>query len=188
MNTINFEDEELPHEIFLTTRQTTKLRNVFANNVSADLKLSKAQISKIIQSGGSFSSWLGNLVKETLAIIAISLGKDNLPGLVSNVTSNAINKFERKISGKGAVGAGKGLTLFILNEDMNDIIKIIKSLEDSGVLIDGVTETVKQEIKKTRRRISRGLVRTFSHLNRKEEQKEDIWIKCFSFTSSFKQY
>ena len=71
---------------------------------------------------------------------------------------------------------------------MNDIIKIIKSLEDSGVLIDGVTETVKQEIKKTRRRISRGLVRTFSHLNRKEEQKEDIWIKCFSFTSSFKQY
>ena len=36
--------------------------------------------------------------------------------------------------------AGKGFTLFILNEDMN-IIKIIKSLEDSGALIDGVTET-----------------------------------------------
>ena len=44
--------------------------------------------------------------------------------------------------------AGKGFTLFISNEDMNDIIKMIKSLEDSGVLIDGVTETLKTEIKK----------------------------------------
>ena len=46
---------------------------------------------------------------------------------------------------KGAVRAGKRFTLFISNEDMNDIIKIIKSLEDSGVLLDGVTETVKHE-------------------------------------------
>ena len=38
--------------------------------------------------------------------------------------------------------------MFISNEDMNDVIKIIKSLEDLGVLIDGVTETVKHEIKK----------------------------------------
>ena len=48
---------------------------------------------------------------------------------------------------KGA-RAGKGFTLLISNEYMSDIIKIIKSLEDSGVLIDGVTETVKCEIKK----------------------------------------
>ena len=39
------------------------------------------------------------------------------------------------------------LFIFILKEDMNDIIKILKSLEDSGVLINGVTETVKHEIK-----------------------------------------
>ena len=44
--------------------------------------------------------------------------------------------------------AGNRFTLFILNEDMNDIIKIIKSLEDLVVVIDGVTETVKNEIKK----------------------------------------
>ena len=44
--------------------------------------------------------------------------------------------------------AGKRFTLFISNEDMNDIIKFIKSLEDLGVVIDGVTETVKHEIKK----------------------------------------
>ena len=46
---------------------------------------------------------------------------------------------------------------------MNDIIKIIKSLENSGVLIDGITETVKDEIKKTRRQISWGFVSTFSY-------------------------
>ena len=42
---------DLPHELLLTTRQKTKLRNVFNNNMSTDLTLSKAQISKTIQSG-----------------------------------------------------------------------------------------------------------------------------------------
>ena len=74
---------------------------------------------------------------------AIPLSRDNLSGIVSN----AINKFGRKISGKGAVIAGKVFTLLISNEDMN-IIKIIKSLAYQGVLIDVVTETVKHEIKK----------------------------------------
>ena len=44
-----FQDKELPHEIFLTTRPTTKVRNAFASNISADIKFSKAQRSKIIQ-------------------------------------------------------------------------------------------------------------------------------------------
>ena len=51
---------------------------------------------------------------------------------------------------KGAIRAGKGFTLFISNEDINDAIKIIKSLKDLGVLIDGVTETVKQNKKNKR--------------------------------------
>ena len=62
LNKKNFEDEELPHELFLTTRQTTKIRNTFANNMSTDTKLSKAKISKITQSVESFGSWLANLV------------------------------------------------------------------------------------------------------------------------------
>ena len=134
----------MPHELFLTTRQTTKIRNAFANNMSTYIKLSKAQISKIIQSGGYFDSWLVNLGKKALTNVAIILARDNLPGLVSNLASNAINKFERKISRKGAVRAGKEFNLFISNE----IIKIIKSLEDSGVLIGRVTETVKHAMKK----------------------------------------
>ena len=51
LNKKNFKDEELTHELFLTRRETTKIRNVFANNMSIDIKLSNAQISKIIQLG-----------------------------------------------------------------------------------------------------------------------------------------
>ena len=49
--------------------------------------------------------------------------------------------------------AGKRFTIFISNEDMNDIIKIIISLQDSDVLIDGITETVKYEIKKKKKKV-----------------------------------
>ena len=56
---------------------------------------------------------------------------------------------------KGTVRAGKGFILFNSNEDMNNIIKIIKSLEDSGVFIDEVIETVKHEIKNKKGRFLR---------------------------------
>ena len=56
MNKKNVEDEELLHKLFLTTRQTTKIRNTFTKIISTDIKLRKVQISKIIQSGGSFGS------------------------------------------------------------------------------------------------------------------------------------
>ena len=52
----NIQDGELSHELFLTTRQKTKIRNAFANTKSTDIKLSKAQISQIIQSGEPFCS------------------------------------------------------------------------------------------------------------------------------------
>ena len=122
------------------------MRNAFAKNMSTDIKLSKVQVSKIIQPGESFASWLDNLGKKALTNIAIPLARTNLSGLVSILNSNATNKLER--SRKKAVRAGKGFALFISNEDMNEIFKIIKSLEDLGLLIDGVTETVKHEIKK----------------------------------------
>ena len=47
----NLNKENLPHELLLTTRQNTKLRNAINNNLATDIKLSKAQIKKIIQSG-----------------------------------------------------------------------------------------------------------------------------------------
>ena len=48
----------LPHELLLTSRQTTKLRNAIENKMSTDIKLAKAQVSKIIQSGRSLGSLL----------------------------------------------------------------------------------------------------------------------------------
>ena len=57
-----------------------------------------------------------------------------------------MNKLESKINGKGTVRLKKGFTLFILNEDMKDLIIIIKSSEYLGELIDGVTEKVKHAI------------------------------------------
>ena len=47
-----FNGNDLPHELLLTTRQKTKLRNAFNNNISTDLELSRGRISKINQSGG----------------------------------------------------------------------------------------------------------------------------------------
>ena len=105
------------------------------------------------------------ITKKALTNIVITLARDNLPVLVSNLSSNAINKFERKISGKEAVRVGKGFTLFILNEDKNDIIKTTKSLEDLGVAIDGVTETVKHEIKKQEGRFLGALITPLNGFN-----------------------
>ena len=80
INKKNFEDEEFAHELSLITRQVTKIWSGFANNTSTDIKLSKTQISKITQSGGSFGSWLGNLGKKTPTNIAILLARDDLSG------------------------------------------------------------------------------------------------------------
>ena len=70
------------------------------------------------------------------------------PKLATKATSFVLDKFERKISGTGAVTAGKVFTLFISNEDMDYIIKIVESLENSGLLIDGTYGTIRHEIKK----------------------------------------
>ena len=63
---------DLPHELLLTTRQITKIRNAFNNNVSTDLKLSKIQIVKIIQSGGFLSKLLSPLIKNVIKPLAES--------------------------------------------------------------------------------------------------------------------
>ena len=78
-----------------------------------DIKLSKSQISKINQLDRSFDSWLSYSRKKALANSPISLSRNNLPWLVSYVTSNAVNEFERRTSGRQAVIAGKGFTLFL---------------------------------------------------------------------------
>ena len=58
MNIKMFDGNDLPYELLLTARQKTKLRSAFNNNMSTDIKPSKAQISKIIQFGGFLGSLL----------------------------------------------------------------------------------------------------------------------------------
>ena len=74
MNLKMFNGNDPPHELLLITRQKTKLRNAFNNNMSTDLKLSRAQISKIIQSGGFLGSLLNKLAG-LLMKVAIPIAK-----------------------------------------------------------------------------------------------------------------
>ena len=81
---------DLPHELLLTTRQKTKLRNAFNNNVSTDLKLSKTQIFKIIQSGGFLGSLLSKL-SDPLMKVAIPLAENVLAPLRITAAASAID-------------------------------------------------------------------------------------------------
>ena len=85
-----FNGNNLPHELLLTTRQKTKVRNAFNNNMSTDLKLSKAQISKTIQSGG-FLGLLLSKIADPLMKIAVLLAKNVLAPFGITATASAIH-------------------------------------------------------------------------------------------------
>ena len=76
----NFNKESLPHGLLLTTKQSTKLRNAVNNNMPTDIKLSKAQIKKIIQSGGFLGKFLSKLAGPLMKI-AMPLAKNVLAPL-----------------------------------------------------------------------------------------------------------
>ena len=141
MNLKMFDGNDLSHELLLTTRQKTKLRNAFNNNMSTHLKLSKAQIFKIIQSGGFLESILSKLAGPLMKV-AVPLAKNVLAPLGITTAASAIDAgIQEKIHGSGTT------TLIISNEETNDIMKIVQALEDFNVLLKGVTKTVENEIK-----------------------------------------
>ena len=85
-----FYENNLAHELLLTTRQKTKLRNAFNNNMSTDIKLSKAQISEIIQSGGLLGSLLSKLAGQLMKV-AVPLAKNILAALEITAAASAIH-------------------------------------------------------------------------------------------------
>ena len=121
-----------PHELLLRSRHVSSIRKAFSNNSSVDIKFSKTQLSKMIQSGGFLGKLLGPLLKSVL----IPLG-------LTAAASAANAGIHKKI-----LGSGNNITLIISNKDMDDLIKILKSLEDSGLLLKEVTESVQNEVKK----------------------------------------
>ena len=117
----------------LTTRQNTKLRNAINNNLATDIKLSKAQIKKLIQSGDA-----------TLMKVAFPLAKNVLAPLGLTAAMSAIDgTIQKKIH-------DSGIKLIIEQEDMKDIMKIIEALENSGILLKGVSKTIENETKEQR--------------------------------------
>ena len=68
-NMIGNNETNFPHKLLLTDRQVSSLRKSFASHSSADIKLSKTQLSKMIQSGGFLSRLLGPLPKTGLPLI-----------------------------------------------------------------------------------------------------------------------
>ena len=136
----NFNKDEIPHEVLLTTIKNTKLRNAINNNLATDIKLSKAQIKKLIQSGGFSGKLLSKLVGPLMKV-ASPLAKNVLAPLGLTAAMSAIDgSIQKKIH-------GSGVKLVIEEEDMNDIMKIIEALENSGILLKRISKTIENETK-----------------------------------------
>ena len=139
------DEANFPHQLLLTNTQVSNLGKAFANNSSANIKLSKTQLSKMIQSGGFLGKLLGPLLKTGLPLISNvikPLPKSVLIPLgLTAATSAADAGIHKKILGS------VNTTLIVSNSDMEDLIEIVKSLKDSGLLLQGVTELVQNEVK-----------------------------------------
>ena len=83
-------ENNLPHELLLTTRQKTKLINAFNNNVSTDIKLSKSQITNTIKSGRLLGSLLSKLARPLMKV-AIPLAKTVLAPLGITTSASEID-------------------------------------------------------------------------------------------------
>ena len=139
------DNTNFPHELLLTNRQVANIRKAFAKNTSTDIKLSETQLSKMIQSGGLLGNLLGKLAGPLMEV-AMPLAKNVLAPLGLSAVMSAIDgSIKKKMLGSGTT------TLIISNNEKDDILKIVKSLEDSNVLLKGVSETIQHEAKEQRR-------------------------------------
>ena len=139
------DETNCPHELLLTNKQVANLCIAFTNKSSTGIKLSKTQISKMIQSGVFLGRFLGSLLKTRLPLIKNvikPLAKSALIPLgLTAAASVADAGIHKKILGSTTT------TLIISNDEIEDIIKIVKSLEGSGLVLKGVSETVQNEAK-----------------------------------------
>ena len=145
------DNTNFPNELLLTNRQVEHIRKALVNHLSTDIPLSKTQLSKMIQSGAFFGRLLGPLLKTGLPLmksVIKPLAKSVLIPLgLTAATSAADAGIHKKILGSGH---NNNATLIISNDEMDDILKIVKSLEDSGVFLKGVSETIQPEAKEQR--------------------------------------
>ena len=122
----NSEDEtNFPDKLLLTNRQVANLRKASANHALTDIKLSKAQLTKMKKVG--LLRFLAPLLKSGLLLLKSVITPLGLLGLTA-----AVSATDAEIN-KKVLGSGNHTTLIISNDDMQDLLKIIESLEDSGI-------------------------------------------------------
>ena len=132
-----FNKDELPHE-----------RNAINNNMATDLKLSKAQIKKMIHSGGFLGKLLSKLAGPLMKV-AMPLAKNVLAPLGLTAAMSPIDgSIQKKMRGEGVKLVIEQEDM--KQEDMNDIMKITEVLENSGILLKVVTKTIENETKEQR--------------------------------------
>ena len=132
------DETNFPHKLLLTDRQVSNIRKAFANHSSTDIKLSKTQLSKMIQSGGFLGKLLGPLLKTGLPLIKNvikPLAKSVLIPLGLTAAVSAADAGIHKKVLRSGQNNPLSTTLIISNNEVKDIIKIVKSLEDSGLLL-----------------------------------------------------
>ena len=144
-------------KLLLTNRQVSNLRKAFADKSSTDIKLSKTQISKMIQSGGFLGRLLGPLLKTGLPLIKNvikPLAKSVLIPLGLTAAASAADaEMHKKMLGSGRPSSSalyNNTILIISNDEMKDIIKIVKSLQGSSLLLEGVSGTIQTKAKEQR--------------------------------------
>ena len=144
-NIISYSNDDInfPHKLLLINTQVSKLRKAFVNHSSANIKLLKTHLHKIEQSGGFLGRPLRPLLKTGLPLIEDvfkPLAKSILlPSGLTRAASATDAAIDKKMFGSGFT------TLIIFNEEMEGIMKIVKSLEDSGLSIKDVNETIKMK-------------------------------------------
>ena len=129
----DFNDKtNFPHALLLADRQVSSSCKAFANNSSVDIKFSKTQLSKIIRSGRFLGKLLGSLLKTGLILVKsviTPLAKSVLIPLGLTAAASAADAgIHKKI-----LGSGGHTTLIISNNEIEYLIKIVKSLEHSVV-------------------------------------------------------
>ena len=145
------DETNFPHKILLTNKQGANLRKVFANCLSADIKLSKTQLSKIVQSGGFLGRLLAPLLKTGLLLMKIGLQPLIKNGLIplgltaaAAAAAAADGGIHKKILGS------RTTALIISNGKMEDIMKILISFENYGILLK---ELVNQKMKQNNKKV-----------------------------------
>ena len=143
----NSNDEtNFPRKLLLTNTQVSRLRQVLASNSSANIKLLKTELHKIGQSGRFLGRRLEPLLKAGLPLmknVLKPLAKSVLIPLGLTVAASATDAaIQKKMLGSSMI-----IVLIVLSDAMDDLTKIIKSLEEFDLLIKGFSETIKKEAK-----------------------------------------